>query len=265
MIQFLARRRVSLFVFAAFAAAGLGSSTATASESAAKGAAARRPLALVYQGPGGCTRWKCNEAAAAAALDAGLDVKYVTPAKLTPEVFEGASLWVQPGGNAITVAQKIGPQGLKLIRNFVKNGGAYVGFCAGAFLADTIVDDDGKVRGLGLLPVETADYPVDSGDAGIPLVINWLGHKRTLFFNGGGYFKTHGVDRSTDFSVLAWFPNGDAATLETAYGKGGVVVTGAHPEAYEQWKADAGFRDPDGNDRFLAVDMVKRALRLSLP
>lgn len=225
----------------------------------------KRPLALVYQGPGGCTRWKCNEAAAAAAYARGFDIRFVTPAHLTPEVFVGASIWIQPGGNAITVAQKIGKQGLALIRKFVKNGGAYVGFCAGAFLADSTVDNGETVRGLGILPVATADVPVDSGDAGIPMVINWLGKKRTLFFNGGGYFKTKGRDRTPDYTVLAWYPDGTAATLETAYGKGGVVVTGAHPEAFTSWKDDAHFKDPDGSDRFLAEDMIMRAMRLSIP
>ncbi len=261
MTKFRASRRVSFSVFTFLAVSALfpGFAVPTAA------AAGSRPLALVYQGPGACTYWNCHQAAAAIAYARGFDVQFVTPAHLTADVFVGASLWMQPGGNAITVAQKIGKEGLALIRNFVRNGGAYVGFCAGAFLADSTVDNEEKIPGLGILPVATADYPIDSGDAGIPLVLNWNGMRRTLFFNGGGYFKTQGRNRTSDYTVLAWFPNGDAATLETAYGKGGVVVTGAHPEAPEQWKTDAGFHDPDGSDRFLAEDMVVRAMRLSQP
>jgi glutamine amidotransferase-like uncharacterized protein len=228
-------------------------------------AATGKPIALVYEGAGGCTYWGCNDAAANVALSMGFDVKFVTPAHLTPEIFQGASLWMQPGGNAITVAQKIGKEGLALIRNFVRNGGAYVGFCAGAFLADSTVDDPETIKGLGILPVGTADYPIDSEPAGIPLRMNWNGQWRTLYFEGGGYFLTHGVNRTSDYTVFAWFPNGDAAALETAYGRGGVVVTGAHPEAPEKWKTDGGWHDPDGSDIFLAQDMVRRALRISQP
>jgi glutamine amidotransferase-like uncharacterized protein len=261
MHKFLADRRVLNFVVASFSilAAVVGTAVPTAS------AASSRPLALVYQGPGACTHWKCHEAAAAVAYARGFDVEFVTPARLTADVFVGASLWIQPGGNAITVAQKIGKEGLALIRKFVRDGGAYVGFCAGAFLADSTVDNEETIHGLGLLPVATADYPVDSGDAGIPLILNWNGARRTFFFNGGGYFKTHGVNRTSDYTVFAWFPNGAAAAIETAYGKGGVVVTGAHPEALKEWKTDAGFEDPDGSDRYLAEDMVVRAMRITQP
>lgn len=258
MMKILADRRVSTFVFAFFAFSGVSVSNAEAFTKP-------RPLALVYQGPGGCTRWKCHEAAAAAAYARGFDIRFVTPAKLTAEVFRGAALWVQPGGNAITVAEKIGPEGLALIRKFVRYGGAYVGFCAGAFLADKTVNDEETIKGLGLLPISTYDLPVNSDPNGIPLVIDWEGEKRTLFFNGGGSFKTRGRDRTADYTVFAWYPSGEPAALETAYGKGGVVVTGAHPEALKQWKDDANFEDPDGSDRDLAERMIDRAMRLSLP
>lgn len=222
-----------------------------------------RPLALVYRGAGSCQGDLCPEAAAAVAEQAGMRVRFVAPDQIAPEIFEGASAWIQPGGNAISVSQKLGREKLALIRKFIRYGGAYVGFCAGAFLADRTVDNPETVEGLGLLPVGTFDYPVDSGDAGIPMVINWGGSRRTLFFNGGGSFRMN--DRGAErMDIIATFPNGDAATVETTYGLGGVVVTGAHPEALEIWKQDAKFEDLDGSDIDLAVSMVHRALSLSL-
>lgn len=226
-------------------------------------AQAARPLALVYQGPGACTREKCHEAAAAVAYARGFDIRFITPANLNASVFIGASLWVQPGGNAIAVVNRLGPEKLALIREFVRGGGAYVGFCAGAFLTDVTVNNEETIAGLGLLPVGTYDYPIDSKKFGVPIEVNWDGWRRNMYFYQGPAFKPAvAVDRY--YREFAWYPNGAAAAVETVFGRGGVAVTGAHPEAPVAWKDDADYVDPDGTDRFLAEELIDRAMRLSL-
>ncbi|XPV76710.1 MAG: BPL-N domain-containing protein [Desulfovibrio sp.] len=49
----------------------------------------------------------------------------------------GSSLLIVPGGNARLKAMRLGKAGIKAIRNFVAEGGTYLGFCGGAGLALT--------------------------------------------------------------------------------------------------------------------------------
>jgi hypothetical protein len=44
------------------------------------------------------------------------------------------------------------------------------------------------------------------------------------------------------------------------FGKGKVVVTGAHPEAPAWWSDDEGVTDQDDIDHDLAVEMVLKAI-----
>ncbi len=218
-------------------------------------------LALIYKGPGSC-KDLCSEAAAQIARNLGLSVKFLGPADLKAgaKEFQDAAVWIQPGGNAIDAAEALGEKGLKWIRQFVKNGGGYVGFCAGAFLADSTVDNPETIKGLGIIPVETVDYPVDSKKGnGIILSTFWFGKRRELFFNGGGTFY---MDGKHPVNVLATYGlEGLPATIENQYGYGRVVVTGAHPEALDDWKKYTGMDDKDGPDYDLAEMMVRRAIR----
>jgi glutamine amidotransferase-like uncharacterized protein len=219
----------------------------------------REKKVLVYLGKGSCSEF-CSQAAAEVPARMGLRVQYVTAEEITPAIFKDAVLWVQPGGDAIAAAQTIGAKGLRAIREFVHQGGGYVGFCAGAFMADKTIDDAGKVAGLGILPVETEDYPLDShnGD-GVMTWVNWEGHDRHLYFNGGAWFRVN--PKSPEVNVLAtYLPGGEPATIETKFGNGHVLVTGAHPEATYVWKGEVGLVDQDGPDYDLAAEMITKAL-----
>jgi Uncharacterized conserved protein len=59
------------------------------------------------------------------------------------------SLLLVPGGSARHKAVSLGRQGIAAIREYVRGGGRYLGFCGGAGLALTW---DGPVEGLGLCP-----------------------------------------------------------------------------------------------------------------
>lgn len=222
------------------------------------------PLVLVYKGTGAC-KDGCAEAAAEIPASLKFRVRYVSPKEITPELFDGASIWVQPGGNAIKAAKAMSEVRLRYIRNFVRKGGGYVGFCAGAFLADETVDDDGMVEGLGLLSFGTWDYPVYSNEGWGTLVWIFANNAlRQVFFNGGASFYIN--HKTKNVKVLATYGReGLPATVQTTFGKGQVVVTGFHPEATEVWKQGARTQEPDlfdadGSDHDLARDMLLRAL-----
>lgn len=219
-------------------------------------------LVLIYKGPGSCVDG-CSEAAAEIPTSLGYEVKFITPNEITPEIFKNAILWIQPGGNAIDASLTMGKAKLQLIRNFIWNGGAYVGFCAGAFLADKTVDDDGKVEGLGIIPVVSYYAPIDSNDdMGTMTWITWNGRRRHIFFNGGANFSVEKNDSRV--KIIARFDvDGSPSTIQNRYGQGNVVVSGAHPEATTAWKTEGNLKDLDGSDIDLAQDMVRRALKSS--
>ena len=66
-----------------------------------------------------------------------------------------ARLLLAPGGSAGRKARLLGPAGREAVRDFVRNGGAYLGFCGGAGLALSHARED---QGLGLCPWTRAPY-----------------------------------------------------------------------------------------------------------
>jgi glutamine amidotransferase-like uncharacterized protein len=172
-----------------------------------------------------------------------------------PAALHAADVWVQPGGDAIELAKAISTRLKDELRRFVNAGGGYLGFCAGMFFADTWVDDNDTVPGLGLLPGTTRDYKTPEKATVLP--VNWLGKIRYVFFEEGGYLE---LRPDAQAEVLARFSNGQVAAAVTRFGKGRVVVSGPHPEAPESWLHEHGLVDPDGPDFDLANNMFLRAL-----
>ena len=240
-----------------------------------------KPLALVYEGPGSCSveDGDCTGAAAHVADMAGFEVKKVGPSALKAEssekdyreIFSRASVWIQPGGTSQDFLKIITPQMKQGIHRFVKEGGGYVGFCAGAF-ASTKYDGTLKLEGLDVFPGETHAYPnewvlefydniykfffKDSVYNKI-LPITWLGKKRYVYWEEGPYLR----NLPSSVEVVATYENDKVAAARTTFGLGRVFVTGLHPEAPQDWREHPTLDDKDGLDFDLAVDMIHWAAK----
>jgi len=216
----------------------------------------RAPLALVYDGAGACD--DCAKAAGIVARKAGYRVRYVLPSEILQAPFAEARVWIQPGGNALEMVVALGAPGYEVIRNFVASGGGYMGFCAGAFLADQKVDNANTIDGLGLYPIPSYDY-IPNDPAAKILPVTWMGRERHLFFEEGAAFR---IDPPrADIIVLAqYMADGAPAVIETRYGKGLVIASGVHPEAPKNWRTGNHIYDPDGVDFDLAVGLLNRFL-----
>lgn len=200
------------------------------------------PLALVYRGPASLPG--CPEAVAnlLAASRWGFDVRYVGPKeklRLSAETLAGATLYAQPGGGTLGAAYRKLGRHRGEIRDFVRSGGRYLGFCLGGYLA-------GATPGFGLLPGDTDQYisskkATVKSDGNALVHVAWRGQKKTLFFQDGPYFWLHSDATAT---VLATYSNNKIAAVVTEFGAGRVGVVGPHPEATEDWFVDAGLRDP---------------------
>jgi hypothetical protein len=236
-------------------------------------AQANSGIALIYQGPGSCSLaegdagksgYGCSEAASDVALAAGLQVKFVGPNDLSDSstatdvanLFKNAKVWIQPGGIAETAFFTMSFRLRTEIVSFVSNGGGYVGFCAGAFMATANIGAS-RYAGFGIFPGITHALGYESIIAGQDytlMPVTWNGFHRTMYFEGGPYLGVEG----TSAEVVATFDDtGLVAAARATYGKGRVFISGPHPEAPLIWSSEDGVIDPDGSDAALAVHMVK--------
>lgn len=206
-----------------------------------------RPLALVYRGPAARPH-ECSRAVAAllASSGHGFDVRYVGPREelpLTAGTLAAAAVYAQPGGGTLAHGYARMRRHRGAIRDYVREGGRYLGFCLGGYLA-------GATPGFDLLPGDT-DRWIDRPEASVrhdgdDLVrVNWRGRERTVFFQDGPYFVLESPRRA---DVLARYPDGAVAAAVAGFGAGRVGVVGPHPEASPDWFADARLPAVDAGD-----------------
>lgn len=213
-------------------------------------------LALIYQGPGSCEEG-CSEAAREMATLAGFKTKFIGPGEVSAEVFQGASIWIQPGGKSSLTSKTMAPELKENIRRFVSTGGGYVGFCAGGFFATEWIADR-KVQGLGILPGTNALYQEKAEAVIFP--IQWHG-ARQVYWEGGPYFLPPQEKQNAPYEVMATYPNSSIASVRSQFGGGRVYVTGLHPEAPQSWRNFYKISDVDGLDYDLAVQMIQWAAK----
>ena len=169
------------------------------------------------------------------------------------------SLLVMPGGRDIPYCEELNGEGNKKIRNFVDNGGSYLGICAGAYYAceaiefakgDHVYEVCGERElkfypGLGIGPVYPGfEYESNKGAKAIEIITSSdlmdLSQKSriTVHYDGGLYFAPPTSVRTTPHiygdtcQVLAYYPNEVYPSIVSmTCGKGLVVLSGVHIEA----------------------------------
>jgi hypothetical protein len=141
---------------------------------------------------------------------------------------------VFPGGDSIQMGDSLTTATTALVKTAVSQYGvSYIGFCAGAFMAESST----------LYNVfNLAGTWFDFYDATLIDMV-WTtfpdGSQRDLVYWEGPYL--------TDFgSVIAKYPNGQSAIAESKVGKGFVLVSGVHPEAPADWRDGMAHVDEDG-------------------
>jgi len=209
------------------------------------------PLALVYRGPGACFDGDCPKVAANLLRRAGYHTRYVRPSEITARLLSTAQVWVQPGGDALRVRAALSDQAFSDIKNFVYQGGSYLGFCAGAFLAGPWLDDNDSLPGLNIVPAYDFDHTHGDEHPRVEPIL-WNGQVRHVYYQGGAAFRVGDKDSNI---VKATYQDGSAVILYSTYGKGKVAVSGAHPEAPNSWFQDDHLKkEEDTLD--IALDMV---------
>ena len=155
-----------------------------------------------------------------------------------------ASLLVMPGGADLPYVAKLNGKGNILIKEYVNQGGSYLGICAGAYYASAYVefDKDGKYQVLGdrelkffpdkaIGPILAEfDYFTNSGARAAEIYTNFTNLEALkVYYNGGGYF--YNPDNLYNVTVLAKYTeNNLAAILKVNYGAGNIILSFVHFE-----------------------------------
>lgn len=213
--------------------------------------------ALVWGGPGAC-KDGCVDAAVQVTKMAGFDPMIVTPENFDASLFENAKVWVQPGGKSATASQYIGKAGRKVIKEFIAQGGGYVGFCAGAFMTTAMVGRT-DTPGLGIIPGQTKPWRKNRGNPSTEKIILPDGSTKYHYWEGGPYFIISAKSQKNLTITSRYNTNKAINGVEAKYGLGRVAVTGTHPEAPQWWYEDMRFTDPDGIDNEEAAQMIRWA------
>jgi hypothetical protein len=155
-----------------------------------------------------------------------------------------------PGGSAQKEANSMGTEAREEVRRFVKEGGIYMGVCAGAYLASQAKDTD-----IGLLPLKTLDsehwYRVDDAtrvDLELtPIGMEAFGIKKSnivIKYENGPIFKAPDGGPNDRLMPLGFFRSevvaddgmpgamlGAPAIVLAKYGRGTVMAISPHFEA----------------------------------
>jgi hypothetical protein len=134
-----------------------------------------------------------------------------------------------------------------LVKNFVSNGGKYLGICMGAYWAGKhyfdILDNTDAVQYITRPATDTRRPHAKNID------IKWFEHSYKMFFYDGCALVGDG-----NYKTVATYPNGDAMAII----QGNIGVIGCHPEAEQFWYD--GYSWMKGkyiNQQHLLLDFVK--------
>jgi putative intracellular protease/amidase len=153
----------------------------------------------------------------------------------------GYDLVMFTGGSGSAEAAGLGEKGREEVRDFVRNGGGYVGICAGAYLACS-----GFEWGVGILNAKTVSSKWRRGQGEVKIEGEAFGEKLTdrgvRYANGPIIkadvrkdlpafetlvsFRTELAENDTPVGVMVNAP----AMVRSTYGLGRVFVSSPHPE-----------------------------------
>lgn len=243
-----------------------------------------RPIIRVYRGgasrtigAGGVESYATSQAVIDVLSDPalGYDLRSIGEKevdKITTENLKNTAVYIQPGGPTIPVGWPYVQDKKELIKNYLDDGGKYLGICLGAyFLRNYYTGSSFDILPPGNFAYtysSLAGSPYDGagGDtAKVKLYDVWGSGERYLTISGACYFYCPlPVPDLTNLATYMYPDNGTArAAIRFSFNpnnddkKGWVIAFGPHPEATDSWRP---MEDPDGLDHDLIVKSVKDLL-----
>jgi putative intracellular protease/amidase len=160
------------------------------------------------------------------ALGDHYNFKIFSKNSLEDNFFDDVDIVLVPGGfgDAETFKQLF-KNNADRVRNFVRNGGKYVGICMGAYWAGSyylnILQDVDAVQYLSRPGTDTRRPHAKN------ISITWQGTPMNMFWYDGCAL----VGDATKFNTIATYANGDAMAII----QGNIGLIGCHPESQQFW------------------------------
>lgn len=158
---------------------------------------------------------------------------------------KNTSSLIMPGGRDIFYHKALYPQGTKILREFVEEGGTYLGICAGAYFASAMIEfekggdlevlgtrDLGFFPGVAIGPAYGLGKFGYLGGEGSRVAQLRLGQEVvSAYFHGGCFFSE--AEKFSDVTIIASYqdiPKNPAAMISCKRGRGLAVLSGVHWE-----------------------------------
>ena len=160
-------------------------------------------------------------------------------------------LLIVPGGNYLTIGNRLTPGSTTNIHKAVQGGLNYLGICAGAILAGQVSSNSINL---------TAGVRFDFYAA-----VNRGVHKAAVAIAGVGtptieHYWEDGPQFTGWGAVVGKYPDGTPAIVEGTSGKGFVILSGVHPEAPANWRHGMKFTTPASVANDYAGTLIEAAL-----
>lgn len=184
-------------------------------------------------------------------------------------------LFYFPGGSTGPYQTKINSIGRANIRQIIRDGGSYVGVCAGAHYAASIQRWQGVYYNSGLLELFSGagigpmaeicsgpDYCMCRLDinTGYPIT-NGMDDSLWIMYYTGPYFT---FDSGVGDIIARYSINDNIAMASFTYGNGRVFISGPHPEWEEDSDRDSIDYFDNFDDRGSDWDLMRQAVRWCL-
>jgi glutamine amidotransferase-like uncharacterized protein len=228
----------------------LTSLLAFALQSLAEADVARPIRVALYQGPGaGPSRANLITVLDAAKGSPALQVSHLSPAEIRQGKLQDFDVLIHPGGSGGGQGRALEAQGRAAEREFVRNGGGFIGICAGAYLATDdyewslgliearAVDRKHWARGTGTVEVELSPAAQEFFGVGVQRIsIHYaqgplLGRREwdnplAPEYESLGLYRTEIAKKGAPEGIMP----GTSAIVRANFEKGRVFVFSPHPE-----------------------------------
>lgn len=179
--------------------------------------------------------------------ESGFQCTVVTPAEIREGILADFDVLIMPGGSGSAQSKNLEEKGRDVIREFVKEGGGYVGICAGSYLASSHYEwslgiINAKVWNRSHWARGTGQVSMCLSPAGCKLLEN-EGESLEVYYGQGPLLVPDNKPDLPGYEVLATYtteiakkgaPEGAMidthAIIRTMYGNGRVICFSPHPE-----------------------------------
>lgn len=176
----------------------------------------------------------------------GIQAEVIDAKRILNGGLTNSAMLIMPGGRDLPYCAKLNGKGNQIIREFVAQGGCYVGICAGAYYGCRELNFRGKDYSVvgsrelaffdgtaqGCLPHFTAGNAYDEGfnSKAMLEIVFPTGHNEKIYYHGGCTFLPN---PSAKFEPIAHYPDGSLAVVAGKFGKGNYLLSGVHFELEE--------------------------------